>query len=89
MADELELELSYEGDDQGEDAGYEEEVDYGESEGEEAAAPSHEPIQNDEPGDVQEDRGPAAGKVDKKVSLILCYPIHANSDHCGYLNRCF
>lgn len=69
MADELELELSYEGDGHGEEAGYDEEVDYGDSEGEEPAAPSHDAIQDNEPGDVQEDRGPAAGKVDKKVGL--------------------
>jgi hypothetical protein len=73
MADELELELSYEGDGNGGEAEYEEEVDYGESEGEEAAAPTHHANQDNEPGDAQEDRGPASGKVDKNVGLNLMY----------------
>jgi hypothetical protein len=71
MADELELELSYEGDGNGAEAGYDEEVDYGESEGEEPAAPAHNAIPDNKPGFVKEDRGPASGQVDKKVGVIF------------------
>jgi len=85
MADELELELSYEGDGNGEEAGYDEEVDYGESEGEEPAAPSQDAFQDNEAGDVQEDRGPASGKVDKKVGFIpFCL---TNGRDMGYLSQ--
>jgi hypothetical protein len=82
MADELELELSYEGDGNGEDGGYEEEVDYGESEGEEAAAPSRDAIQDDQTRDVHEDRGPASGKVDRKVGFVQKYRINARNVGC-------
>ena len=69
MADELELELSYEGDDRGNDAEYGEEVDYGESEGEEPSLPA---IHKDEDSDKADARGqkrPPPEDLEEKVSI--------------------
>ena len=67
MADELELELSYEGDPNADYGG--EEVDYGESEGEEQAAPSHQEDdqEKDETADARDERRGASNRNDRKV----------------------
>ena len=69
MADELELELSYEGDG-GEEGGYEEEVDYGESEGEEPARRGHDEDEEGAIPDAREQRSQPPVGIDKKVRMI-------------------
>lgn len=67
MADELELELSYEGDDRGNDGEYGEEVDYGESEGEEPAEPANARDEDSDKADARGIKRPPPEDLEEKV----------------------